>query len=517
MAAIKGFIVAHLLGLDIGTSGTKAILVREDGHIAAKATQEYPLLTPKPGWAEQHPRDWWEAACATAKSVLAKSGIAPAEIKGIGLSGQMHGSVFLDKKGGVVRPCILWCDARTAAECDEINETVGAARFFKTCCNPPMVGFTAPKVVWLKNHEPAKYKQVRHIMLPKDYVRYKLTGEMLCEVSDAAGTVLFDVRKRAWAGGVLDALGIPREWMPEVRESYDVCGTITAEAAYLTGLKEGTPVVGGGADNTCAGIGSGVVIEGRVSASLGTSGVVFAPTNDVRVDSKKRVHTFVHSTRRQWYLMGAMMSAGMSLRWYRDNVAFDEIALAAKEGSDVYDRYVEMAAMLPAGAEGLWFLPYLQGERSPHNDPFARGCFVGLTFKHGRTHIVRAILEGITFGMRDMLEVIKELGTKIREIRALGGGAKSPFWRQLMADVFGDEIVILAQEEGGAMGAAILAGVGAGVFGDFKETTDRLVKVASRVEPNKKTHKQYAERYALFREMYRALKPLFPSVARLQQ
>lgn len=509
--------MAYLAGLDIGTSGTKTALISEDGEVVASAMVEYPLLTPKPGWAEQEPSEWWDATCATLKQVIAESGVDPAEIKGVGLSGQMHGSVFLDGEGKVIRPALLWCDARTAAECDEINAVVGADTFFEACCNPPLVGFTAPKVVWLKNHEPEKYARLRHIMLPKDYVRYLMTGEMICEVSDAAGTVLFDVRQRTWAGGVLDALGIAREWMPEVRESFDVCGTITAAASEATGLKAGTPVVGGGADNTCGAIGAGVVIEGRVSASLGTSGVVFAPTNDVRVDPGKRVHTFVHSTRQQWYLMGCMISAGMALRWYRDNIAFDEIALAEQEGRDVYARYDEAAASLPVGAEGLWFLPYLQGERSPHNDPFARGSFVGLTFKHGRAHMARAILEGITFGMRDMLEVIKELGTDVSEIRALGGGAKSPFWRQLMADVFGDEIAILEKEEGGAMGAAILAGVGAGLFDDFGEVTDRLVKVKERIQPNAEVHEQYAERYAMFQDLYKALKPQFPEVARMQQ
>ncbi|MCX7049594.1 MAG: xylulokinase [Candidatus Sumerlaeota bacterium] len=508
--------MAYLLGLDIGTSGTKALLIDAKGRIIASATQEYPLLSPKPGWAEQDPSDWWKATCATTKKVLAQSRVTPADIKGVGLSGQMHGSVFMDKKGGVIRPALLWCDARTVAECAEINKRVGAQRFHQLISNPPLVGFTAPKIVWLKNHEPKKYAQVRHVVLPKDYVRYRLTGEILCEVSDAAGTVLFNVKKRQWCNEVLDALGIPREWMPETRESYDVCGTINAEAARLTGLKVGTPVVGGGADNTCGAIGSGVVVEGRVSASLGTSGVIFAPTNQLRVDKLERVHSFVHSTRHQWYLMGCMISAGMALRWYRDKVAMDEIALAKKEKRDVYDRFTEAASKIPAGAEGLWFLPYLQGERSPLNDPYARGCFIGLTFRHDRAHIVRAIIEGITFGMRSMLEVIKDLGTSVKEIRALGGGAKSPFWRQLMADIFGDEIAILQQEQGGAMGAAILAGVGAGIFGDFKETTDRFVKVARRLEPSKKLHAAYAERYEMFKELYQSLKPSFPDVARMQ-
>ncbi len=509
--------MAYLLGLDIGTSGTKAILIDEAGKIVASAMEEYPLLTPKPGWAEQHPGDWWKATVSTTKKVLTDSGVDAGEIKGVGLSGQMHGSVFLDQGRQVIRPALLWCDARTTAECDEINAIVGAERFHQLVANPPLVGFTAPKVLWLKNKEPENYAKVRHIMLPKDYVRMQLTGEILSEVSDAAGTVLFNVAKREWADEVLDALGIAREWMPETRESFDVCGTITSEAAALTGLKEGTPVVGGGADNTCGAVGSGVVCEGRVSASLGTSGVVFAPTNELRVDPGMRVHSFVHSTRNQWYLMGCMISAGMALRWYRDNVAFDEIALAEKEGRDVYDRYTEGAGRVPIGAEGLWFLPYLQGERSPLNDPYARGSFVGLSFKHNRDHLARAILEGVTYGMRDMLEVIKELGTNVSEIRALGGGAKSPFWRQMMADVFGEEIVILSHEEGPAMGAAILAGVGAGLFNDFKATADAMVSIAQRIEPNAEAHAQYTERFEIFRSLYQALKPQFPEVVKFQQ
>jgi xylulokinase len=412
---------------------------------------------------------------------------------------------------------LLWCDARTAAECEEIAATVGAARFHERIANPPLTGFTAPKIVWLRNHEPDRYARVRAVCQPKDYVRLRLTGRLLCEVSDAAGTALFDVRERRWSDEVVSALKIPREWLPETRESFDVCGEVTAEAAARTGLKAGTPVVGGGADNTCAAIGSGVVVEGRASASLGTSGVIFVPTDDLRVDPEERVHSFVHSTPRQWYLMAVVLSAGLSLRWYRDRIASDEIAAARTEGRDVYERFTEAAAAVPLGAEGLWFLPYLQGERSPLKDPYARGCFVGLTFRHGRAHLARAILEGITFGMRDGLEVIKGLGASIREIRALGGGARSRLWRQMMADVFGEPLAILEKEQGGAMGAAILAGFGAGLFGDFRETTDRLIRVAKRIEPDARAHAAYTERFETFRALYGALKPHFPGIARMQQ
>ena len=498
--------MGYLLGIDIGTSGTKTLLIDEDGNTRASKLIEYPLLTPQPGWAEQRPEDWWRATCQSIQAVLAKSRVKPADIKGVGLSGQMHGSVFLDEKGKVVCPCILWCDGRTAVECDEIMRTIGPGRMHELVSNPALAGFTAPKVVWLRNHEPEKFAKVRQILLPKDYIRYRLTGEYAAEVSDAAGTVMFDVKNRRWCDELLDLLKIPRQWLPPVFESYDVCGHVTAAAARATGLAKGAPCVGGGADNTCAAIGSGIVVEGRVMTSLGSSGTVFAPTDAPQVDPQERLHTFCHSTRRQWYLMGCMLSAGMSLRWYRDHMAEVERAAAKKKRVDVYDILMDQAVKTPAGAEGLFFLPYLMGERSPHKNPFARGAFIGLSYRHTKGHMVRAIVEGVTFALRDSIEIMKSLGAKLEQVRLVAGGAKSPFWRQVVADIFGLQIAIPQNTEGAAMGAAILAGVGTGVFGDFFETTERILPVAMRVDPDPKQHEQYNEIYSHFVRLYPALK-----------
>jgi xylulokinase len=507
--------MGYLLGIDIGTSGTKTLLIDESGAARASKTVEYPLLTPHPGWAEQRPDDWWRATCDSIRAVLAKSRVKPADIKAIGLSGQMHGSVFLDEKGKVVRPCILWCDGRTAAECDEIMTTVGPARMHDLVSNPALAGFTAPKVVWLRNHEPDRFARVRQILLPKDYIRYRLTGEYAAEVSDAAGTVMFDVKNRRWSDELLDLLKIPREWLPPVFESYDVCGHVTPTAARATGLVKGIPCVGGGADNTCAAIGCGVVVEGRVMTSIGSSGTVVAPTDQPYVDPQERLHTFCHSTRRQWYLMGCMLTAGMSLQWYRNQLAELERAAAKKKKADVYDILMDQAGKTPPGAEGLFFLPYLMGERSPHKDPFARGAFVGLSFRHTKGHLVRAIVEGVTFALRDSLEIMKGLGAKIEQVRLIAGGAKSPFWRQMVADVFGQAVVIPSNTEGAAMGAAILAGVGAGVFGDFVETTERILPIASSVDPDPKQHEQYNEVYSHFVKLYPALKGHYGEMGRV--
>jgi len=498
--------MGYLLGIDIGTSGTKTLLIDETGRARASKTVEYPLLTPHPGWAEQRPEDWWRATCQSIQAVLKKSRVKPAEILGVGLSGQMHGSVFLDEKGKVVRPCILWCDGRTAAECAEIMNTVGPQRMHDLVSNPALAGFTAPKVVWLRNHEPEKFAKVRQVLLPKDYIRYRLTGAYAAEVSDAAGTVMFDVKNRRWSEELLDILRIPREWLPPVFESYDVCGHVTPAAAKATGLAKGTPCVGGGADNTCAAIGCGVVLEGRVMTSIGSSGTVVAPTDQPYVDPQERLHTFCHSTRRQWYLMGCMLTAGMSLQWYRNQLAEVERAAAKKKKADVYDLLMDQAGKTPPGAEGLFFLPYLMGERSPHKDPFARGAFIGLSFRHTKGHMVRAIVEGVTFALRDSLEIMRGLGARIEQVRLIAGGAKSPFWRQMVADVFGQAVVIPSNTEGAAMGAAILAGVGVGVFGDFFETTERILPIASSVEPDPKQHEQYNEIYSRFVNLYPALK-----------
>lgn len=498
--------MAYLIGLDVGTSGTKTVLFNEDGNVIASSTVEYPLHTPNPGWTEQDPNDWWKATLETLKKVVAESGVPASEIKGIGLSGQMHGSVFLDGDKNVVRPAILWNDGRTADECIEITETIGEKKLLELASNPALTGFTAPKAIWLKNKEPENFKKTETLFLPKDYVRFKLTGEIAMEVSDAAGTLLFNVKERKWSNEILDSLGIPQSWMPKMMEATDIGGHITAEVAKETGLKEGTPVVCGGADNACGATGTGVVVEGRMLSSLGTSGVILAPANTPQTDPEGRAHTFCHAVPNRWYLMGVILSAGMSLRWYRDVIADSEKAEAVKNNSDPYDVLTSLAKEAPVGSEGLLFLPYLTGERTPHKDPYARGGFIGLTIRHNRSHLIRAVLEGITFAMRDSLEIARDLGVTIQEVRATGGGAKSAFWRQLQADIYGCEIATLASDQGPAFGAAIMAGVGTGVYKSIPEACDSIIKVVERTQPDENKVKEYSEYYEIYRNLYPGIK-----------
>ncbi|NPU98454.1 MAG: xylulokinase [Candidatus Omnitrophica bacterium] len=494
--------MAYLIGIDVGTSGTKTVLFDEAGNALASATIEYPLHMPNPGWTEQDPEDWWQATVKSIQAVLKQSGVPAGEVKGLGLSGQMHGSVFLDEKHQVVRPAILWNDSRTAAECEEITRVIGERRLIELASNPALTGFTAPKAVWLKNKEPENFKRTRTLCLPKDYVRFRLTGEMAMEVSDGAGTLLFDVKNRTWSREILEKLGIPVEWMPKLYESTDVCGTITPEVANLTGLKAGTLVVGGGADNACGATGTGVVVEGRVLSSIGTSGVILAPSKTPQTDPEGRAHTFCHSVPNLWYLMGVVLSAGMSLRWYRDVIADSERAQAEKTGTDPYDVLTRLAQESPVGSEGLIFLPYLTGERTPLKDPYARGGFIGLTIRHQRRHLVRAVLEGITFAMRDSLEIVRSLGVRIDEVRATGGGAKSAFWRQLQADIFGCEIATLGSDQGPAFGAAIMAGVGTGVYASIPEACDAILSVVERTEPDPARVQEYNDYYQVYHSLY---------------
>jgi len=504
-----------LLGLDIGTTGVKALIIDEEGRTRASHTDEYPLLTPKPGWAEQEPATWWKATITATQAVLRKAEATGSDVSGIGLSGQMHSSVFLDKKDEVIRPALLWCDGRTSEQRRWITDTVGGDdEMRRLVSNPPLEGFTLPKIIWLRDEEPRNFERLATLLLPKDYVRFRLTGEKLMEVSDAAGTAAFDVVNRRWSEELIGKLGLPRSIFVPVRESVDDCGHITREVAVLTGLKPGTPVAGGGADNTCGATGTGIVREGRVLSSLGTSGVVFAHTDTVKVDPAMRAHTFCHSVPRRWYLMGVMLSAGGSLRWLRDTVAEGERAAAKAQGRDPYDLMAEQAAKAPVGSEGLVFLPYLSGERTPHKDADARGAFVGLSLRHGRGHVMRAVFEGITFGMRDSLSIVRELGLRIEQIRATGGGAKSAFWRQMQADIYGAPVVTVNNAEGPAFGAALMGGVAAGVFDDLAEVSDSLVKVVSSAEPDPNRTAAYEEWYQRFRALYPALKDEFGALAR---
>ena len=503
----------HLIGIDVATTGVKTILVNEQGEVVASAIEEYPLHTPQPNWAEQDPADWWHATVATLHEVITTSQVDPASITGIGLSGQMHSSVLLDENDEVLRPSILWCDTRTSDQCRWITETVGEDNLASYVSNPALEGFTAPKLIWVRDHEPEVYERIRCVMLPKDYVRYKMTGEYAMEVSDAAGTLLFDVRNRRWSHELMNAIGIPTEVMPPVYESIDVCGTITQDVADATGLRAGTPVVGGGADNTCGAVGTGIVRSGRVLASLGTSGVVFAHTDEVKVDPGMRVHTFCHSVPQKWYLMGVTLFAGGSFRWYRDTLGVLESSMGQLADIDPYELLTREAAQAPVGSEGLIFLPYLMGERTPHKDANAKGAFFGLTGRHGRSHMVRAVIEGITYAMRDSIEIMRDLGLSPSQIRTTGGGARSALWRQIQADVYGAEVVTINVDEGPAFGAAILAGVGTGLYPSVEAATDELVRVVTRTESNPQATAIYDEYYQVFRDLYPALKPSFDKVS----
>lgn len=506
----------YLLGIDVGTSGTKALLINAstDGEVVASSTRTYPLYTPKPLWAEQEPEDWWQATIASIRDVLVESGIDPKEIRGVGLSGQMHGSVFLDAQDNVLRPAILWCDQRTQAECDWITDTVGRDRVVELISNPVLTGFTAGKIVWLRNHEPDAYALVRKVLLPKDYIRLRLTGEYATEVSDASGTALFNVRKREWAREMLDAVDIPREWMPKAYESPEVSGRITAEAGSVTGLAAGTPVVGGGGDQAAGAVGNGIVEPGIVSSTVGTSGVVFAYAEEPAVDPSLRVHTFCHAVPGKWHVMGVMLSAGGSLRWYRDTFADTEVSVAKALGRDPYEVMSDEAANAPAGCEGLVFLPYLTGERTPYPDSNARGVFFGITLRSDRAHFVRSVLEGVAYGLRDSFSILEEMNVPISQVRASGGGARSELWRQIQADVSGYDHVTINVDEGPALGVALLAGVGTGVYSSVPEACKSVIKVVDTTAADPAAKSIYDRYYPIYRSLYASLKDDFAAVSR---
>lgn len=505
--------MSYLLGIDIGTSGTKTLLIHENGSVVASATDTYPLSTPKPLWAEQDPEDWWRATVSTIQTVLRQSGVNPAEIKGIGLSGQMHGAVFMGEDNQVLRPSILWCDQRTGLECDWITETIGREKVIELTSNPVLTGFTAGKIIWVRNNEPEVYADTRKVLLPKDYIRFRLTGEFASEVSDASGTSLFNVTRRQWADEMLDGTGIPREWMPPVYESPEVSGRISDEVAGLTGLKAGTPVVGGGGDQAAGAVGNGVVETGIISSTVGTSGVVFAFADEPVVDPGLRVHTFCHAVPGKWHVMGVMLSAGGSLRWYRDTFAECETAVARSMNSEVYDILSSQVASVEPGCEGLVFLPYLTGERTPYPDPNARGVFFGITLRHDRAHFARAVYEGVAYGLRDSFEILGEMNVPIDQVRASGGGARSAVWRQIQADVTGREHVLINIDEGPALGVALLAGVGTGVFPSVEQACRSTIKVASSTAPDASRKAVYDLYYSVYRALYPAVKEQFRQVS----
>lgn len=502
------------LGIDVGTSGTKTLAVKRDGTILASSTVDYPLSSPRPGWSEQEPEDWWQASVAGVQQVIARGGFQPADVAGIGLSGQMHGSVFLDKEHAVIRPAILWNDQRTAAECEEIESKAGGrAKLIELVANPALTGFTAPKILWLRNHEPQHYERLAQVLLPKDYIRFRLTGEFATEVSDASGTLLLDVAGRKWSSALLEKLQIDPALLPRVYESEEVSGRLTESAAKLLGLPTGVPVVGGGGDQAAGAVGNGIVQTGVISATMGTSGVVFAHSDEVQTDPQGRVHTFCHAVHGKWHVMGVVLSAGGSLQWYRNRFAQAEAAVADALDVDTYDILTQEAAKAPAGSEGLYFLPYLTGERTPHADPHCRGAWIGLSLRHGRSHLVRAVMEGATYAMRDSLEIIREMGVPIGEIRLSGGGARSAFWRQLQADVYGHEVVTINAEEGPAFGVALLAMVGTGAYQDAAEACQATIQVVTNTPPDANAARRYDELYPMYGNLYRSLQGDFREIA----
>jgi xylulokinase len=492
------------LGLDVSTTGAKALLIDEAGEVVSTATMPLPLSTPRPLWSEQDPHTWWEGIVQAIRTALKDAGATGADVKAVGLTGQMHGLTLLDAGGEVLRPAILWNDQRTGAQCDEIRERLGRRRLIQITGNDALTGFTAPKILWVREHEPEIYARAAHILLPKDYIRYRLTGEYGCDKAGGAGTILFDLEKRDWSPEVLEALEIPREWLPPTFEGPEISSTVSAQAAELTGLQAGTPVVGGGGDQAAGAVGGGAVEPGIVSLVLGTSGVVFATTGAPFIEPEGRLHAFCHSVPGTWHLMGVMLAAAGSLQWYKDTLAPDL----------GFDELLAPAADLEPGAEGLLFLPYLTGERTPYPDPVARAAFVGLTLRHGKPHMTRAVLEGVAFGLRDSMELIKEAGLgEIAQVRLSGGGAKSPLWRQILADVLGQELVTVNTTEGAAFGAAVLASVGAGAWPDVPTACKAVVKIVDRITPRAAQVAAYEELYPLYRGLYPALKPTFQAVA----
>lgn len=505
--------MAYLLGIDIGTSGTKTVLFNEKGEQIASALSEYPMSQPNVGWAEQDPKDWWDATVNTIRSVIFKSSIKPKDIAGVGLSGQMHGLVLLDKENQVLRPSIIWCDQRTSKECEQITELIGKKRLVEITANPALTGFTASKIMWVKNNEPGIYEKTAKILLPKDYIRFMLTGEFATEVSDASGTQLLNIAERKWSPEVLSKLEIDKNLLADVYESQEVSGKISPKAAEITGLAEGTPVVGGGGDQAAGAIGNGIVKAGVVSSTIGTSGVVFAYTDNVTIDPLGRVHTFCHAVPGTWHVMGVTQGAGLSLKWFRDNFCMPEKETAKLMDVDPYYLMDVQADKVSPGCDGLIYLPYLMGERTPHLDPDARGVFFGLSARHTRRDMLRAVMEGVTYSLKDCMEIIKSMGIEVNEVRASGGGGKSNLWRQMQADMFNTSILTVNSSEGPALGVALLAGVGAGVYSSVTQACEAAIKTVNIQHPISSNTDIYNRYYKIYKNLYTSLKNEFKNLA----
>lgn len=490
----------YLLGIDVGTSGTRAVVTDQSGQIVSSATCEHAVFaSPRIGWAEQDPHDWHRATGSAVREAIFNAGINPPDISAVGLAGQMHGAVLLDENNEVLRSALIWCDQRTQAQCDWLNEKLGERKIIELTCNPALTNFTLTKLLWVRDNEPEIWKRFRRVLLPKDYVRFRLTGEHAVDVAEASGTLMFDVAHRSWSEEMMSAAELPMSCLPKLYESPEICGRISKAGAAHTGLKAGTPVVAGAGDQAGGAVGMGIVRAGTVSATIGTSGVVFAATDSPAMDPKGRVHTFCHAVPGRWHVMGVTQAAGLSLRWFRDLIS-----------SDVsYDNLTREAATAPPGSGGVLWAPYLMGERTPHLDPNARGALTGLAASHTRAHVTRAVLEGVAFSLKDTFSLFDEMRVPVRTVRLGGGGARSPLWRQIQADIYDHEVEILAAEEGAAYGAALLAGVGAKFWPSVDEACDAVVKVEQRVQPNPASVKALAIQYENFRRLYPTLKLLF--------
>ena len=505
----------YLIGIDIGTSATKTVLFDQDGNVISSASQEYPLYQPQNGWAEQAPEDWYRATINTLKQVISDSGVSSQDIKGIGLSGQMHGLVMLDQNNDVIRPSIIWCDQRTSKECEEITQKVGKDRLIEITANPALTGFTASKILWVRNNEPENYEKCKHILLPKDYVRFKLTGEYATEVSDASGMQLLDIPGRCWSDEILEKLDIDKSLLAKVYESPEVTGYITEDIEKLTGLKAGTIVVGGAGDNAAAAVGTGVVKNGKAFTTIGTSGVVFAHCSDITIDPKGRVHTFCCAVPGCWHVMGVTQAAGLSLKWFKDNLCEDYVEKANEQGVDPYYLMDKDAEAVAVGSNKLLYLPYLMGERTPHLDPDCRGVFFGLSAIHTKKEMIRAVMEGVAFSLKDCNEILAQMGINVDKMMACGGGGTSKLWRQMLSDMYDCEVVTSQSKEGPALGVAILAGVGAGLYKSVEEACDKIITIDKTTTPTKENTQLYNEYHKVYKNVYSSLKDNFKDLIKI--
>jgi len=506
-----------LIGIDLGTSSTKTVLFDQAGKIIAESKVSYDMKTPHNGWAEQDPEDWAKASLATIRQVVKESGLAKEDIKAIGISGQMHGLVMLDEKGHIIRPSIIWCDQRTGEECQEMTQILGRDRLIEITANPALTGFTASKILWVRKHEPQNYARCKHILLPKDYIRYVLTGDFATEVSDASGMQLLDVPKRAWSQEVLDKLEIDPDLLAKVYESPQVTGTILPSIAEQTGLSTETLMVGGAGDNAAAAVGTGVVKEGTAFTTIGTSGVVFTHSDQVKIDPKGRVHTFCHAVPGAWHQMGVTQACGYSLQWYIDQCGGSYVAQAKEEGRDVHDLMDQEVATRPIGANKLLYLPYLNGERTPHLDPDCRGVFFGLSSMHTRADMARAVYEGMIYSLTDCKEILTQMGVPMKEMMACGGGLKNPIFRQMLSDSFDLPVASATAKEGPALGVAILAGVGAGLYPSVEAACQEMIHTDpdTRCQPNPANHREYAKYHKLYQKLYEDLRKAYGQLAKL--